>query len=110
MAKQGSEKVPIAGIDNKCQITGIYMVTLEGCFLPPQLTYQGITSACLPSTTFPSDWHVICSLNYWANESTTKDYIHNILAPYFSRKHREVKVASGQPALSVYLTTLIKES
>ena len=55
MAKQGSKKVSIAGIDDKRQITGVFAITLDGQFLPPQLIYQGTTSACLPHVKFPCD-------------------------------------------------------
>ena len=58
MAKEGSKKVPIAGLEDKRQITAVFGVTMEGHYLPPQLIYQGKTVACLPSTRFPSDWHV----------------------------------------------------
>ena len=75
MAPQGSKKVSLAGIDDKRQITGVFAVTLDGNFLPPQLIYQGTTSSCLPRVKCPSDWHVTHSPNHWANESTTKDYI-----------------------------------
>ena len=60
MAKQGSKKVSIAGIDDKRQIMGVFTITLDGQFLPPQLIYQGTTSACLPRVNFPSNWHVTC--------------------------------------------------
>ena len=58
MAKQGSKKVSIAGVDDKRQITGVFTITLDGQFLPPQLIYQGTTSACLPRVKFPNNWHV----------------------------------------------------
>ena len=74
MAEQGVKKVSIAGIDDKCQITGVFTVTLDGQFLLVQLIYQGSTKACLPRVKFPTDWHVTSSLNHWANEVTTKDY------------------------------------
>ena len=37
MAEQGAKKVSIADIDDKCQITGVFTVTLDGQFLPVQL-------------------------------------------------------------------------
>ena len=58
IAKQGSKKVSIAGVDDKRQITGVFTITLDGQFLPPQLIYQDTTSACLK---FPNYWHVTCS-------------------------------------------------
>ena len=54
MAKEGSKRVEIAGIDDKRQITAVFGGTMAGDFLPPQLIYQGKTSKCLPSVDFPS--------------------------------------------------------
>ena len=61
--------------DDKRQITGVFTVTLDSQFLPPQLIYQGTTAACLSRTKFPADWHITCSPNHWVNEVTTKEYI-----------------------------------
>ena len=44
LAPKGSKKVSLAGIDDKWQITGVFAVTLDGDFLPPQLIYKGTTS------------------------------------------------------------------
>ena len=57
MAKEGAKKVPIAGIEDKRQMTGLFAITLDGKFLLPQLIYQGTTAACLPFTKFPANWH-----------------------------------------------------
>ena len=75
MAKEGSKRVEISGIDDKRQITAVFAVTLDGSFLPIQLIYYGKSHACLPSTKFPSDWHITYSHNHWANENTSMDYI-----------------------------------
>ena len=39
MAKEGAKKMSIAGIEDKCQITGVFAITLDGKFFPPQLIY-----------------------------------------------------------------------
>ena len=39
--------MPLAGLDNKCQIIAVFGATLDGQFLPPQIIYQGKTEACL---------------------------------------------------------------
>ena len=62
--KVGFKKVPIARIDDRRQITGVFTVIIDGRCVSPQLIYQGTTSACLPSTTFPSDWNVTSTLNH----------------------------------------------
>ena len=41
MAKEGAKKVSVAGKDDKRQIAGVFTVTFDGQFLPPQLIYQG---------------------------------------------------------------------
>jgi len=84
MAKEGSKTVPLAGLDNRGQITTVFGATLDGQFLSPQIIYQGKTEACLRWTRFPSDWHVTHTPNHWANEVTTLDYIEKIILPYVS--------------------------
>ena len=68
MAKEGSKRVEITGVDDKRQITAVFGGTIAGDFLPPQLIYQGKTSKCLPSISFPSDWHISFIENHWSNE------------------------------------------
>ena len=55
MAKAGSKRVEISGIDDKRQITAVFTVSLDGLFLPIQLIYCGKSRVCLPPTKFHSD-------------------------------------------------------
>ena len=71
--------MPLAGVDDKRQITALFGATLEGQFLPPQIIYQGKTEACLPRIRFPSDWHV----------TYTPNHIEKIILPYVSKKRKE---------------------
>ena len=48
---------------------------------------------------FPADWHITHTENYWANETTTIAHIESIIIPYV-KKEREV--------LSLRETTLLK--
>ena len=82
MAKEGSKRVEIAGINDKRQITAVFANTMSSDFLPPQIIYAGKTSRCLPSVQFPDDWHVTYTQNHWATKVTTEDYIKKILLPY----------------------------
>ena len=53
MAKKGVKSVSITGSsDNRC-ITGTFVITLEGDFLPLQLIYGGKTKQSLPRYKFP---------------------------------------------------------
>ena len=84
MAAVGSKRVEICGVDDKRQITPVFAGTLNGHFLPPQLIYQGKTTKCLLTVSFPQTWHVTHTSNHWANEVTTEAYINEILLPYIT--------------------------
>ena len=101
MEVKGSKRVEIAGMNDKRQNTAVFCGTLTGEFLPPQLIYQGKTSACLHRYQFPDDWHVTCTPNHWSNEDKMKEYIERMI-PYVDSKHKELKVSSDQPALAIY--------
>jgi len=55
MDKEGSKRVEITALDDKCQLTLVLGVTKNGRYLPPQLIYAGKTSKCVPKVNFPSD-------------------------------------------------------
>ena len=81
MAKKGTHKVSIAGIDNKRQITLVLAATMTGKLLPIQLVYQGKTKESLLPVDFPASWDVTFSLNHWCNEITMDSYIRKIICP-----------------------------
>ena len=89
-------------MDDKWQITGVFARTLTGDFLPPQLIYKGTTKRFLPGVNFPSDWHIMHSLNHWSKESTMKAYIEKILLPYINGKRKELKLQPDHPALVMF--------
>ena len=74
-------------------------MTLDGCLLPPQLLYQSTTSACLPSTTFPSGWYVTCHLISGQMRVLQRIIF---LSPYLSKKQMELKCSSDQWALCIF--------
>ena len=102
MEVKGSKRVEIAGIGDKRQITAVFCGTLTGEFLPPQLIYQGKTTACLPRCNFPKDWHVTFTPNHWSNEDKMKEYIEAVIVPYVARKREELKLPADQPALAIF--------
>lgn len=102
MELKGSKRVEIIGISDKRQITAVFCGTMTGDFLPPQLIYQGKTTACLPRYTFPDDWHVTYTHNHWSNECTMKVYINEVIVPYVVHKRQELKLSSNQPALAIF--------
>ena len=80
----------------------VFAATMEGDFLPLQLIYQGKTTICLPSTKFPSNWHITFTPTHWANKITTLAYIDQIILPYIKRKRRECGLPNEQRALCIF--------
>ena len=64
MSRQGELSNPIAGLDNKRQITVIIAVTLAGEYLPPQILHQGKTERCHSAIEFPPEWDVLHTENH----------------------------------------------
>ena len=102
MELKGSKRVEITGISDKRQITAVFCGTLAGDFLPPQLIYQGKTSACLPRHKFPNDWHITCTPNHWSNEEKMKEYLKEIFIPYVQQKRQELGLPPNQAALALF--------
>ena len=78
MAKEGSKRVEIVGVNDNRQITAVFAGSLAGDFLPVQLVYQGKTKKCLPCVEFPANRHITATPNHWCNEVTTLDYVQKI--------------------------------
>ena len=99
MEQKGAKRVEFARVDDKRQITTVFAATLVGEFLPFQVIYQGKTQACLPAFSFPSDWDVTCTHNWWSNEQTMKTYVEEIIVPYVKLK-KDLDV--DHPALAIF--------
>ena len=88
MAKEGSKRVEICGIDDKRQITAVL-----GC---------SMTGECHPSFQYISDWDITHSSNRWSKESTMKEYIVKILLPYVTKQREVLQLSSDHRALVIY--------
>jgi len=82
MDKKGKKSIEIAGLQDKRQITAVLCGSFAGEFLPPQLIYGGKTKQCHPHYTFPADWVISHSANYWSNEVTMLQYIREVIVPF----------------------------
>ena len=58
MEKEGSRRIEVVGVDDKCLITAVFCGTLPGDFLPVQLIYKGKTDRCHPHYQFPLGWQI----------------------------------------------------
>ena len=102
MEAKGTKRVEIVGLGDKRQITAVLCGAMSGEFLPPQLIYQGKTTACLPRHKFPEDWHVTYTPNHWSNEDKMIEYIETIILPYVEGKRKELELSVDQPALAIF--------
>ena len=90
MNKKGDKRVSILGTNDYRQITGTFAVAMAGTFLPIQLIYKGSTNRCHPNYNFLKDFHITHTSNHWANESTSLDFLNEILIPYVNRMREEL--------------------
>ena len=89
MESAGLKRVEIAGGDDKRQITAVFVATVDGDFLPPQLIYQDKTPRCLPNIDFQD---ITFTENHWSNETVMIDYVHKIPLPYIEEKKKQLKL------------------
>ena len=66
--EKNAETVPVGNLDDKRQITGTFVVSLSGGFLPIQLIYTGKTDLCHSKVEFPKGFDITHSPNHWANK------------------------------------------
>ena len=93
MELKGAKRVTIAGISDKRQITAVLRGTMAGDFLPPQLIYQGKTTACNPRYKFPDNW---------SNEEMMIEYIKKKMYSICAAKRNELKLSPEQAALAPF--------
>jgi hypothetical protein len=101
MEECGAERVEIAALGDKRQITATSAGTLAGALLPLQLIYRGKTERCHPTSPFPSGFDVWHSPNHWANEETTLCFIEKIIIPFINNVQSKVGTPE-QKALVIF--------
>ena len=67
------EKVII--ISNSDEVTAVFVATLTGDFLAPQVIYKGKTERSYPKISVPSGWDLWHNDNHWSNEETMKEVV-----------------------------------
>ena len=82
MERQGSKRVEVVGVNDKCLITVVFCGSLVGDFLPIQVIYKGKTPRCHPHYQFPLNWDITHSPKHWSNERTMLQYIKKVIIPY----------------------------
>ena len=100
LAKRNSKSVAIAGSTDKRSITGTFVITLDGRFLPMQLIYGGKTQQSLPRFKFPDGFSLSCNPKHFSNTEESIKLIKEVLLPYIEDQRKQL----GKPNQSVLLT------
>ena len=102
MDLKGQQRVEIAAMNDKRQMTLVVCGSLSGYVLPFQLIYQGKTAASIPKVNFPKEWLVTTMEKHWSNEEKTKEYIELIILPYIEMKRKELDLPTTFPVLVLF--------
>ena len=86
MHRAREKVITISNSDDKHQVTAVFVATLTGDFLAPQIIHKGNTERSHPKFSVPSGWDIWHSDNHWSNEETMKQYIEKIIVPYLDAK------------------------
>ena len=100
LAKRNSKSVAIVGSTDKRSITGTFVITLDGRFLPMQLIYGGKTQQSLPRFKFPDGFSLSCNPKHFSNTEESIKIIKEVLLPYIEDQRKQL----GKPNQSVLLT------
>ena len=119
MAKNGVKSVSIAGSGDKRGITGTFVITLDGKFLPIQLIYGGKMKKSLPRYKFPESFSLSVNPKHFSNTEESIKIINEVVVRYVE-KERENLGDKSQPALLILdvfrgqmtseVTTLLQEN
>ena len=91
LGKKGSKSVSITGSTDKRSITGTFIITLSGKFLPMQLIYGGKTKESLPRFKFPESFSLSANPKHFSNKAESLKVIEEIILPYVKQKRQELE-------------------
>ena len=91
LAKQGAKSVSVAGSTDKRCITGTFIITLEGAFLPMQLIYGGKTKQSLPRFNFPDSFSLSANPKHFSNTVESIKVIEEVVIPYIEKQRQELE-------------------
>ncbi|KZP29506.1 hypothetical protein FIBSPDRAFT_716960, partial [Athelia psychrophila] len=111
-AATGSKQVPIIGAEEKRAMTVVVSVSASGVLLPFQAVYGGKTNGSCPeksaknhdkATEAGCDTGVQFTHSgnktYWSTHKTMHDLVDNIIAPYFERQKKALKLPTSQKSI-----------
>ena len=90
MAKENSKSVAIAGSSDKRSIIGTITVTLNGHFLPMQLTHGREAKKSPPMFKFPNGFLLSCNPNHFSKAIESIKLISETIIPYVQSQRKEL--------------------
>lgn len=99
MAKKGTKSVSIAGCSDKRGITGTFVITLDGKFLPIQLIYGGKTKQSLSRFKFTESFSLSFNPKHFSNTEESVKIINEIIIPYVERDKEKLDNATQSALL-----------
>jgi len=86
--KERTQRVKLAGKDEKQQLIDVFGGSMTGHFLLYNLSIKGRHSSAFQKVKFPADWDVTFSENHWSNKQTMTNYLEKVLIPYIKRRDK----------------------
>lgn len=88
--KRGKKEIAVTGKEDKRQITICVSSAASGTTLPPQLIFQGKSARSFPCGPTVKElqlegWWFKYTQNHWSNLATTKEWVEEILIPYYKK-------------------------
>jgi hypothetical protein len=105
--ERGSGSVEILNAEDRRQITCVLSVTASGHLLPMQIVYKGSTEKSLPQENVTSflrnEGHDLITnpKNHWSSEETMKEFVTNILEPYYLKIKKDMSLSLGSKLIWV---------
>ena len=107
-ARKGAKQVALVGAKEKWAFTLLVSVAADGTALPFQAIYQGGTTKSLPSPHAPNMADVnaagmllefLGTKTYWSNQKTMRNFVNEILTPYFEKTKAQLALPPSQKSL-----------
>ncbi|KAF8144898.1 hypothetical protein K438DRAFT_1497667, partial [Mycena galopus ATCC 62051] len=107
-AEKGAKQVSVVGMEEKRAFTTMVALSIDGTLLDSQLIYQGSTPRSRPDS-HARGYHQLadvgckfvslCTDTYWSNFGTMKEFVTEILVPYFERVKACLRLPPNQKAI-----------
>ena len=99
LEERGSTQVPIAGLEDKRNVTLGLSFSGSKVLLDSQIIYEGKTNQCHAQFNFPPHLKPTHSESHWSTEDTNVEYIDDCLDPYMNEQRQALNLRPTQYGL-----------